>query len=274
MTVNVARRSRRRTSTPRLDPVVAPTESLAIGEINQTVFDCPSCARPLVLGTKRCPSCGTHLILGVATSKASILAGLGLAVGLLAGGVIGFTVSRVVASGPAVAAAIPPSAAPGLAGGGAASSANPTPSPSTAPSAGQVPTISRSALFQAISVNKRLATGAAALQASLDARTFDAALVAQTLRAISGDSVFGQQLAGRLGDWPAYASLGKDLTTFYDTVHTSAIEGLVASVRDAEAYRSAAKAMLGALKGLAAVDADAQAVAVRIGLDLSPSSAP
>jgi hypothetical protein len=273
MTVHVARRRNRR-RTPELPPELPITESIAIGEINQTVFDCPSCARPLVLGTRRCPSCGTHLILGVATSKASILAGLGLAVGLLAGGVIGFTVSRVVASGPALAAAVPPSTAPAVAGGGAVSTANPTVTPSTAPSVGQVPTISRSALFQAISVNKRLATGATALQASLDARTFDPALVAQTLRAISGDSVFGQQLAGRLGDWPGYASLGKDLTTFYDTVHTTAIEGLVASVRDAEAYRSAAKSMLEALKGLAAVDADAHSVAVRIGLDLSPSTAP
>jgi hypothetical protein len=270
MTVNVARRRNRR-RTPQLPPELPVTESIAIGEINQTVFDCPSCGRPLVLGTKRCPSCGTRLILGVATSKASILAGLGLAVGLLAGGLIGFTVSRAMVAAPAVTAVLP-SAPPAIAGGVASS--KPTQVPSVAPSAAQIPTISRSALFQAISLNKRLATGATALQASLAARAFDAALVAQTLRAISGDSVFGQQLAGRLGDWPAYGSLGKDLTTFYDAVHTTAIEGLVASVRDEAAYRSAAKAMLDVLKGLSAVDAEAQSVATRIGLDISPSTAP
>jgi hypothetical protein len=85
MTVNVARRSRRRTSSPRREPSVAPTESLAIGEINQTVFDCPNCSRPLALGARRCPGCGTHLVLGVPLVKASVLGGVGLAIGIAHG---------------------------------------------------------------------------------------------------------------------------------------------------------------------------------------------
>jgi hypothetical protein len=274
MTVHVARRNRRRT--PELPPEPPLTESIAIGEINQTVFDCPSCARPLVLGTRRCPSCGTRLILGVQTSKAAVLAGLGLAIGLLAGGTIGFTVgfSRVVAAAPAAAAVVPPSAAPVVAGGGLAASAKPTATASPTQSTSQVPPISRSALFQALSVNKRLGAGAVALQASLDARVFDASIVAQTLRSISGDSVFGQQLAGRLSAWSAAAPLGDDLTTFYDAVHQSAIEGLVASVRNEPAYRSAATEMIHVLAGLPALDAEAQTVAARIGLEIAPSATP
>lgn len=278
MTVNVARRNRRRTFEP--PPEAAPvTESIAIGEINQTVFDCPSCARPLVLGTRRCPSCGTRLILGVATSKAALLGGLGLAIGILAGGTIGYTagVSRAAAA-PAAAGIVPASAAPGLAGGGkVAASVLPTATPAPSPtetSSGPVPALSRSALLQAVGVNSRLGAGAAALQASLRARVFDASVVAQTLRTISGDSVFGLQLAGRMGDWPASATLGLDLASFYDSVHQTAIDGLVASVRDDAAYRSTTVAMLKVLAGLSAVNAETASVAGQIGLDLAPSSAP
>jgi hypothetical protein len=279
MTVNVARRNRRRTFEP-LPEAVPVTESIAIGEINQTVFDCPSCARPLVLGTRRCPSCGTRLILGVATSKAAVLGGLGLAIGILAGGTIGYTagVSRAAAA-PAAAGIVAASGVPGLAGGGgkAANSVRPTatPAPSASESStGPIPALSRSALLQAVGVNSRLGSGAVALQASLKARVFDSSVVAQTLRTISGDSVFGLQLAGRMGDWPASATLGLDLASFYDSVHQTAIDGLVASVRDDAAYRSTAVAMLKVLAGLSAVDAETASVADQIGLDLAPSSAP
>ena len=275
MTVRVTRRNRRRT--PDLPPELPLTESIAIGEINQTVFDCPSCGRPLVLGARRCPSCGTRLILGVQASKATVLAGLGLVIGLLIGATIGFTVGfgRSLAAVPAVAAVVPASVAPGPAGGVAAS-ASPAPNPSSGGSISQVPAISRSALFQALSVNKRLRAGAGALQASLDARAFDASIVAATLRSISGDSVFGRQLADRLSAWSDAAPLGDNLTTFYDAVHQSAIEGLVATVRNQAAYRAAAVAMLRVLDGLPAVDAEAQSVAARFGLgiEIAPSATP
>jgi hypothetical protein len=280
MTVNVARRNRRRTfePVPEANPV---TESIAIGEINQTVFDCPSCARPLVLGTRRCPSCGTRLILGVATSKAALLGGLGLAIGILAGGTIGYTagVGRAGAA-PVAAGIVLPIGAPGLAGGGGKTpngvrpTATPAPSASETGSTGPVPALSRSALLQAVGVNSRLGADAVALQASLKARVFDASVVAQTLRTISGDSVFGLQLAGRMGDWPSTATLGLDLTSFYDSVHQTAIDGLVASVRDDAAYRSTAGTMLKVLAGLSAVDTETQSVAAQIGLDIAPSSAP
>ena len=283
MTVNVARRSRRRTSAPRLDPVVAPTESLAIGEINQTVFDCPNCSRPLALGARRCPGCGTHLVLGVPFAKASVLAGVGLAIGIALGGLLGFTtgLGQRVTAAPAAGVAGLPSKAPGVAGGPAASnSSHPTvvppsgtPAPSAAP-AGQIPPISRSALLQAVAVNGRLQAGGAALKAALGARSFDASTVADVLRTMSADSVFGQQLAGRLAAWSGSAMLAQDLEALYGDVHDTATEALVASVRDAAAYRSAATKMLKILGPLSALDADAGALAGQVGLDTAPSAAP
>jgi hypothetical protein len=134
--------------------------------------------------------------------------------------------------------------------------------------------MSRSALTQALNVNGRLGSGAAALRAALDARDFDASTVAETLRSLSADSVFGQQLAGRLVTWPGSAGLAANLDTLYDSVHQTATEWLVASVRDEAAYREAAADMLTVLKGLTAVDAEANALAGRIGLVVAPSAAP
>ena len=50
---------------PLSEPNGASSESLAIGEIDQTVFDCPRCSRPLAVGTRRCPGCRTRLMAGV-----------------------------------------------------------------------------------------------------------------------------------------------------------------------------------------------------------------
>jgi hypothetical protein len=274
MTVNAVRRGRRRAPEVRPDPIVTPNESLAIGEINQTVFDCPNCARPIAIGVRRCPGCGTHLVLGIPLAKAAVFASVGLALGIAFGGAVGYSLSlsRGPGSiGPAVA--VQPSAPPA-----SGSSTTPTSSPTSAPtstagSTTDMPPISRSALAQALSVNGRLGAGASALRSSLNARDFDASTVAQTLRSLSADSVFGQQLAGRLMNWPGSATLGQNLATLYDSVHQTSTEWLVASVRDETAYREAAAAMLDVLKGLTALDAEANALAAQVGLP-APSTAP
>jgi hypothetical protein len=281
MTVNAARRNRRRTPEPRPESI-APTESLAIGEINQTVFDCPACARPLAVGARRCPGCGTRLLLGIQAGKASVLAGLGLVVGIALGGAFGYGVG-LGRAGTAAAAAKGGSAlsspAPAQPGGGAtaAASAVPTDTPGTGSDGSATASgspISRSALLQALGVNGRLRAGATALRAALGAPEFDASTVAQTLRTLSAESVFGQQVAGRMTDWPVSFTLVKDLASLYDAVHQTAIDGLVASVRDDAAYRATALAMLKVLDGLPALDREAQAVAAEIGLEIPPSAAP
>jgi hypothetical protein len=278
MTVNAARRNRRRTPEPQ---TLAPTESLAIGEINQTVFDCPACARPLAVGARRCPGCGTRLLLGIQAGKASVLVGLGLVVGIALGGAFGYGVG-LGRAGAAAAAAKTGSAlsspAPVQVGGGgtAAASVRPTDTPGTGGSGGATASgspISRSALLQALGVNGRLRAGAAALRTALAANVFDASTVAQTLRTLSAESVFGEQVVGRMADWPVSFTLVKDLASMYDAVHQTAIEGLIASVRDDAAYRATAVAMLTVLHGLPALDREAQAVAAEIGLEIPPPSA-
>jgi hypothetical protein len=281
MTANVARRSRRRTSEPGPEPIGSPTEALAIGEISQTLFDCPSCARPLALGARRCPGCGTRLVLGVAVSKASVLVALGLAAGLAFGGAVGFGVgsrSAPFGSVPAVAIVLPsasavaPSAPPPSVGPAPSKAVAASPAPGG--SSGQISPITRSALSQAIDVNGRLSASATALRAILDAPEFDASAAAQILRTMSADATFGQQIATLLNDWPGSVTLGRHLSSLYDGVHATATEGLVASVRDTPAYQSTAVTMLNLLGRLPALDAEAQAIADQVGLDVTASAAP
>ena len=271
MTVNTVRRTRRRAAAPP-PSVPAPVESLAIGEINQTVFDCPKCARPLAMGARRCPRCGTRLILGVPMAKASVIASGGMAVGLVFGAVGGlvFGMTRLTPSAPPGPAAVAASAAP--AGGIAHETAAPTVSPpaSPSPSVGiaqtDMPSLTRSALAQAITVNDRLTAAAAALDAAVVAKSFDASEVAQILRTVSADSVYGEQLADRISAWSGSATVGDDLATAYGSIHDVAAEGLVASVQNEPAYRQTARAMLTLLARLGAVDNRVRAVAAANGI--------
>jgi len=275
MTVNAARRPRRRAAAPPPEPIVVPAESIAIGEIDQTVFDCPTCARPLAMGTRRCPGCGTHLIIGVPMSKASVIATGGLVLGLLLGwatGVVFGLVSRpmVVAPAPVVV----PSVAP-VGGGGTLATPVPIPSAPVGPGGwtGGMPAIARSALTQAVTVNDHLAAASASLSAALAAPSFDPSDVAQMLRAISAESVYGEQLAAKVSSWSDSAALGQRLNGLYGAIHDTAGEGLLASVRNEAAYRQSAKTMITLLAGLRSIDAELRALAEANGVTL-PGTAP
>src|SRR4051812_28297679 len=192
MTVEAVRRPRRRgpAASPAIEPISAPSPAYAIGEIDQTIFDCPACSRPLALGARRCPGCGTRLVRGVTLGKASLFVGLGLVVGVLAGSAGGliFGFSHAVAA-PSAQAGTPPSAAPvtGTNGGGHPISSVPDPSatpaaPSaTAPSASapavSVPPVTASAFGQTLATNGRLADSRAALKAALKAAVFNPSAV-------------------------------------------------------------------------------------------------
>jgi hypothetical protein len=287
MTVQAVRRPRRRgpAATPAQEPVSAPSASFAIGEIDQTIFDCPACSRPLALGARRCPGCGTRLVRGVTLGKASLFVALGLIVGVLAGSAGGliFSFSHAVAAPPAQAGT-PPSAAPvtGTNGGGhpissiAAPSATPAAPSATAPAATgptvSVPPVTASAFGQALATNGRLADSRSALKAALKAAVFNPSAVAQVLRSISADSIFGQQVTGHLSAWSGSSAVGAQLDTFYGAVHGAAANGLVASVRNQAAYRSAATAMITLLDQLPTVDAAVRVVAASAGLDLPKAS--
>jgi hypothetical protein len=279
MTVNAVRRSRRRaaSSSPESSPAA---DTLAIGEIDQTVFDCPKCSRPLAVGARRCPGCRTRLLLGVPLTKVSLLVSGGLAIGLLVGGVGGavFGLTRPV---PAQAAPIvEPSALP--AGGGSGAGASTLPGASALPgsggggggSTGGMPSISSSALVQAVTVNQRLRSASGLLSASLAASKFDAQGVAQTLRTISADTVYGRQLADKVASWSGSAVLGTDLGTLYDSIHDTAAEALTVSVTDPTSYRQAAKAMVRLLASLSAMETQMEELAVSNGVGLPMPSAP
>ena len=267
MTVDVAQRRTRKPKT------AAKSESLAIGEIDQTVFACPACARPLALGARRCPGCQSHLILGVQAKRASMFAGVGLIAGVVVSGLIGATAAAIDtamrdADAAAAAAAIAnalPSIAPTVA---------PTPSPSPSASTGTtstVPGLSRSALGEAAAVHTRLATSSAILAAAVGSGPFDTLAVSGILRATSGDAVVGLQLAPVIGTWSGGETLSADLRAFYLAVQATAAEGLSASIRNETAYRAAAEKMIALLGGLEAVDAELRDVAGRAGVTLAPS---
>lgn len=274
MTVDAARRTRRRASAKSTapEPTIAPAASMAIGEFEQTIFECPSCARPLALGARRCPGCGIHLIAGVTLSKASGFVAAGLAVGLLLGAGGGFLLSsrQTATATPASAAA---SAAPLSGSNGAATpgpTATATPGPTALGSAGSaaIPLATRSALVQVVGMNDRLATADASLRAALAARTFDSSEVAQILRSMSADAPFRQQLADRIAAWPGSSAVGARLVTFYGSIHDTAENGLLASVQNRAAYRATATAMVKLLDGLPAVDTALRAAAESAGIDL------
>lgn len=268
MTVDVARR---RTRKPKVASVSA---SLAIGEIDQTVFACPACARPLAIGARHCPGCGTRLILGVQAQRASLFVGLGLVGGIVVSGLLGATASaldgaRRDADAAAAAALEASNALPSIPAT-VAPSASPSPSIDTG-STSTVPALSRSALGQAAALHERLATSSSSLATALDQEAFDTLAVSQILRATSADAVVGLQLTPHIAAWSGGATLSADLRSFYLAIQATAAEGLSASIRNDTAYRAAAEEMTEVLAGLAAVDAQLRDVAGRAGVTLTPT---
>ena len=281
MTVDAVRRPRRRASpaSAALEPTIAPPTSIAIGEIDQTIFECPSCSRPLALGARRCPGCRTRLVAGVTLGKASSFIAIGLAVGLLVGtgGGIVFGLSHAAAPAPAAIAGDPGGPATGSNGAAAGPTvtlppATATPIPTASPDSITIPPLARSALIQAVAMNDRLASERSGLRTALAAPVFDASAVAQILRGVSADSLYGEQLAGYVQAWPGAGAVATTLSTFYATTHESAASGLLASVRNASAYRAAATAMVKQLDELPTLDAAMRAAAGAAGLELPAAS--
>ena len=258
------------------------SESLSIGEIEQTVFSCPNCQRPLAMGARKCPGCKTHLVAGVKVTKASGFVALGLSVGLAIAGVaagmgaLSDNLARDAEVNARVAAAL-----------AATKAARPVPLATTAPLATSgplatiapvegtgIPPLTKSALIQAANVNAQLAAAAPVLQSALAARTFDTYTVFQVLRSVSADAVAGRPLADHIGDWAGGAELADGLTAYYGEVQDAAAAGLDASIRNQAAYKAAAKEMLNLLGGLAALDAQLHDVASGAGVTIPAPETP
>lgn len=270
MTVEVAQR---RTRKPKARST---SESLAIGEIDQTVFACPACARPLALGAHHCPGCGTHLILGVQAKRASIFVTAGLVGGVVLAGIVGATASAIDRSFQEANAATVAAAATASVEPSPTASQAPTNSPVATVDPGtnsSVPALSRSALAQAAAVDERLASSTQALATALAAPKFDTYGVSQLLRATSAEAVLGLELSSHIGAWPGGKALSGELTTFYTTVQQTAAEGLSASIRNEKAYRLAGHEMLELLGDVGALDEHLRAVAAEAGVSLAHAEA-
>lgn len=260
-------------------PRLVPGESMTIGEIDQTVFDCPSCSRPLALGARRCPGCSVRLVNGVVLGKASMFVAAGLALGLLVGAGSGFvlglgsasaTSSNPVASGGASVGPIVASSAPSA----PPSAEPPSPSASVEATQSSIPPATRAALVQTAGSNDRLTVARTDLKAALAASSFDASDVARILRSVSADSVQAEQVATRIAAWSGSAAVGARLAGFYGTIHEVAADSLVASVRNVAAYRAAAAAMVRLLAGIPAMDEDVRAAAASLGVVIPDPTAP
>ena len=256
MTINVLRRKARGdTLEPSHDP-------LAIGEVERDVFSCPSCARPLAMGTHRCIGCGKLLILGVSARRAGFILINGLVLGVLIGGVI--TASFITATRGSTP----------VAGAGAvlvpASSPTPTPGPTATPGATEAPApilvpTGMLALRQATGINARLAAAASRIQAARAVHPVDAPEIARALRAIAGDATYGADYTDSISTWTPAETLGSALATGYAAAIASSKDGLRAPIRDPRAYAAAADRMLVILADIAALDDAAQALIATAG---------
>jgi hypothetical protein len=273
MTVNVARRR----SKPR--SVAGPELSvLAIGEIDQTVFACPACNRPLAMGARRCPGCSTRILLGVAAGRASVFVTVGLILGVAFGGGLAAVLSAVrmpahdaMVADAAAAAALAAAAAPA-----ATAPVNPLPTHSggsTGTGSSTIPAISASALSQALVIDSRLTGTSSGLEAALAAPKLDILVVSSLLRTAASDAVVGLQLTQNLGSWSGADAVAGKLTTFYAAVQMTASEGLGASIRNEAAYRQASLDMIQLLGGLGTIDGQARSLATSVGISL-PAATP
>ena len=283
MTVNVARRR----SKGRITPGAEQQSGMAIGEIGQTIFNCPACGRPLAIGVRKCSGCSTRLLMGVQLGRAGTFVTIGLILGVAFGGGLAAVLSaaRLPAHDAQVAEA---AAAAALARAAevqvaAAPVAIASPAiPRTGGSGGStgvgtpvaIPAISSSALSQALVLDVRLSQSTADLEAAAAAPKVDVLVVSQLLRKASADSVIGLQLAQNLRVWSGGSAVADRLTTFYTELRTTADEGLGASIRDQAAYREAARAVLKLLGGLVVIDGQARSLAASAGIGLPAATSP
>lgn len=243
---------------------------LPIGEPDANIFGCPSCARPLGVGTTRCPGCSTRLIRGVRATRATEFLVVGLLIGLVVGGTA--TAGLMLAARPAVVTTVDtaPLAVPSQVVVTSAPVAS-APAPVAVP---QVPAAALSALSQSALLNERLVTDAARLTTVMAATNPSSVEIAKVLRALAASAAFGDRIAPDLAAWPAGAALSADLVTFYAIVGGTARDGLAASLTNTRAYVDAGRAMLAVMAGLPELDAAARSLATSVGAELPPSTLP
>lgn len=236
------------------------SEPIAIGEVDASVFNCPTCARPLAHGANFCPGCGTRLIVGV---RARLALGF-LAVGLIAGTMLGGGAMVVIgARQSSVAATTDGTGTTSAANGSTTTGASAAP---VLPADVGIPSLAVSSLRQAAVVNGRLAGYATELDRALASKATKGIDIARILRAVSADVLFGVDIAPSIAPWPEAAGLSSDLSALYVAVRDSAQSSLKPSVSETNAYKAAGKRMAKLLSKLDALDARAAELVDAAGL--------
>lgn len=215
------------------------------------IFSCPTCARPLAVGTSRCRGCGTVFLAGVPARRASLFLAIGAVVGLVVGATFATVASGVTRGGPSTAA--------GVVGGPDA-----TASPQVMVAA---PNAAANALRLTIAVDDRLSASEVRLR-SLLSGSFDTLAVAGMLRSMAADAAWGVDVVGRLADWPAAADLQPRLRDLYRKIVATASDGLSKTITSPTAYRTAAKRMLAHAAAISALRAESVALAAAYGISL------
>jgi len=235
---------------------------IAIGEPDAQIFSCPSCARPLAVGSRRCPGCRTRLVMGIRASRALLFVVLGLVVGLAAGGggtAFALSMSRTEVVAPPVAVpSVAPSAAPIAS------------APAKPPLDPAVPAAAISALRQSWLINQRLEGDAANLAAAVAASDPSSADIARSLRTIAVDASLGSGVAPGIGHWSAGTELADRMASFYGSVGTAALDGLSVSLTNTPAYVKTARQVLSLVADLKGIDASVRTLAADAGLTLAP----
>jgi hypothetical protein len=221
-------------------------ESLAIGEVDANIVDCPVCKRPLDSRARRCSGCRTLLVHGVQGSKAGMFVVFGLAIGLLTGaGVIGVAMSQPRVATPTT---LPASVTP----------VTPTTAPVSSVDPGGiiplVPVAATAALKGTAAVNARIAATAQPLAAEVAAADFDSQAVAQILRRLGFEAGAAQSLLPALDSWDQASAIHLQLEGFYTDLRSTTRDALAASIRNDEAYKAAATDVLAQLTKLPSID--------------------
>ncbi|MDH4143307.1 MAG: hypothetical protein OEV61_11905 [Chloroflexota bacterium] len=233
-----------------------------IGELDANIFNCPACARPLGVGTRRCPGCATRLIGGVRATRAIGFIGVGLLAGLIVGG---GTIAGVWALSRGETAAVIVAAPETVAAPGAAVSPLPVATIQPPAAGSTASAAARSALRQSSLLNQRLADDAAKLGSALAVAQPSTAEIAKALRALAATAAFGDRIAPDVAGWPAATDVSADLVELYAAVGRTARAGLAASLTNTGAYVDAGRAMLAITGDMAALDAAAASLAASAG---------
>lgn len=252
----------RRLERMRTDPNTGVSDASAIGA-ETALFDCPTCSRPLPVGTSRCPQCGTRLIGRRTARRVGTMA----AAALVAVVAVAVGISAVLAmSGGSSGTATVPSTSPSA--GGATGTATPTNGVTPAPATPGIPAAAAVGLSGTTLVNTKITQDGKALArvlADKNSRTID---VARAIRVIAADAQQGLDMSGRLAPWPEAVTVAAQLDAFYRSLADTAKDALRASLTDDATYRRAGARIVTEIRKVDEVDAASRTLATSVGLQL------